>query len=60
MFESLKYIDYDYNVLIEETLGTILETHGGISYETIINMPFDFYNRIIMKISEIQKERNNG
>jgi hypothetical protein len=58
---SLRYIDFDHEVLLTEAAMVSLFTHGGFSYQDCLEMPFDRYSYLITKVPEtIRREMESA
>jgi hypothetical protein len=53
LFDSIQYIDFNYDCFIEESLAIMQVTYGGFDFKTLYAMPFDLYNRVAKRANEL-------
>ncbi len=60
LFHSIGYMDFNKDILLDESLVIYKELNGFFNRIEIENMDFDFYEKIIKKIKILRKTSSGG
>ena len=53
--QSIVYMDFNHEILLEETIATARQFPGTFSYKGLSQLPFDRYEKIIECVMEAEK-----
>lgn len=57
LFYSLRYIDFNYDSLLNESIRIMNNLYGGFTWTDLKNLEFDKYKKLIKEIIKFQKEQ---
>lgn len=60
LFDSIEYIDFTEDVLIDESIAISQWSFGAFKYRDLRELDFQTYDRIVMKCAKEMNEENDG